>query len=449
MGPLPATADATSTLMWFYANLEGPKFKYAEGAELLEKEKLDEAEKVYLGMRKDVSDIGEIYKKYGDKLAADKKDGVGFTLVVLDKYWRLGLADIQYRKGNYKACIDGALLGATLTQLVIEYNTLKEKAAKEKKPISDIKVKDVRVMVESVNLALRAFIQLGEVGAAQQMYEIMLLINDEEGKANKLDSTRQLVSNLADQVKDLKEKKQDAKLKEMVGKFGGFADDLAKQLVYSTKNPDVRDIKILSKFYGSLGLYKKAADLYKTVPAPKFLGADAKSTKFTDEQEQELWRYWGMQVDYGRLLREGKEFKESNKVLAHILAHQNARDHLGAEEEQIHIYEDMESYGNAIKMWKSYMEKIQKAPDFQNKEYLKKKYFEGYYHNTVCYYKYSQTAKTKQAGKEDYWLNAAAGQIVRLETSASREGWGFVGAKFQELLAKEKPLRDKYQSLKK
>jgi hypothetical protein len=439
MGPLPPTADATSTLMWFYANLEGPKFLYAEGADLLEKDKLDEAEKVYLGMRKEVSDIGEVYKKYGDKLAQDKKDGVGFTLQVLDKYWRLGLADIQYRKGNYKACIDGALLGATLADLVGIY-------VKNKK--ADIKVKDVRVMVESVNLALRAFIQLGEVGAAQQMYEIMLLINDEDGKANKLDSTRQLVSNLSDQVNQLKESKQDAKLKEMVSKFGSFADDLAKQLVYSTKNPDMRDIKILSKFYGSLGLYKKAADLYKVVPAPKFL--DQKSNKFTDEQEQELWRYWGMRVDYGRLLREAKEYTESNKVLANILAHPNARDQLGAEEEQIHIYEDRDSYGNAIKMWKSYMEKIQKAPDFQNKEYLKKKYFEGYYHNTVCYYKYSQLPKTKESPtKSDDWLLNAAKQILRLETSASREGWNIVGPKFQELLQREKPLRDKYQSLKK
>jgi len=45
-------------------------------------------------------------------------------------------------------------------------------------------------------------------------------------------------------------------------------------------------------------------------------------------------------------------------------------------------------------------------------------------------------------------LTLAANMIVRLEMSQSREGWTIIGPKFQELLAKEKPIRDKYQALK-
>ena len=154
-----------------------------------------------------------------------------------------------------------------------------------------------------------------------------------------------------------------------------------------------------------------------------------------------------MQVEFGRLLRESKEFKEANKVFGRLLAHPNARHQLDAEEEQISIYEDMDSYGNAIKLRKNYMEGIQRSPNFSTDEKLKKRYFEGYYANVVCFYKLSQLPK--MAPKEDQYLSYAANQIVKLETSQSHEGWTIVGPKFQELLAKEKKLRDKYTSLKK
>ena len=439
MGPLPADANATTSLMWFFASCEGPKFQYADAAEFLKIDKLNEAEKNYLAMKKNVADISDTFKKYGDKLAADKKDGVKFTIQVLDKYWRLGLADIAYRRGKYNDVISNDLLGATLGDLVKEY--LKD-------PNASIKVKDVDVMVQSVNLGLRTFVQLGQLDAAKSMYSIMLKLDSEEGGTNKTQLTRALIADLADQVKTLKDKKDEAKLKEMVGKFSGFVDDLAKQLVYDNKKPENRDIKNLAKFYSSLGLFKKGADLFKVVPTPKFLEAKD-ATKFTKEQDAELWYYWDMQVEYGRLLRESKEFKEANKVLLHLLRHPNARHQLEAEEEKISIYEDKESYGNATKFWEAYMKNIRSSPKFATEDYLKKKYFEGYYSVALCHYKYSQLDKTIKLGKSEGQLILAANMIAKLETSQSHEGWNIIGPKFQEFLSKEKKLRDKYQSMKK
>ena len=57
--------------------------------------------------------------------------------------------------------------------------------------------------------------------------------------------------------------------------------------------------------------------------------------------------------------------------------------------------------------------------------------------------------KRRKLRKEDGQLSLAANMIVKLETSQSHEGWNIIGPKFQVLLAKEKPLRDKYLILKK
>ena len=357
---------------------------------------------------------------------------------MLDKYWRLGLADVAYRRAKYGDVISNDLLGATLGKLVEKYL---------ENPNDPIKVKDVDVMVQSVNLGLRTFVQFGKLDEAKAMYNIMLKLDSEEGGTNKTELTRALIKDLADQVKGLKDKKDDAKLKEMVAKFSGFVDDLANQLVYKNKTPENGDIKLLAKFYGSLGLYKTGADLFKKVSTPTKLLEMKDASKLTKEQNAELYWYWDMRVEYGRLLRESKEFKEANKVFGRLLGHPNARHQLDAEEEQISIYEDMDSYGNAIKLWKNYMEGIQRSPNFSTDKEAKERYFEGYYRNVVCFYKLSQLPK--MAPKEDQYLSYAANQIVRLEASQSHEGWNIIGPKFQELMTKEKKLRDKYQTLKK
>ncbi|HEX3316179.1 MAG TPA: hypothetical protein VHR72_14880, partial [Gemmataceae bacterium] len=118
MGQLPADANPTTSLMWFYAASEGPKFHYADAAAALKDEKLNEAEKDYLAMKKNTLDIAAVFKKYGDKLDPKKKEGVKFTIEVLDKYWRLGLADVAYRQAKYADVISNDLLGATLGKLV-------------------------------------------------------------------------------------------------------------------------------------------------------------------------------------------------------------------------------------------------------------------------------------------------------------------------------------------
>ena len=227
----------------------------------------------------------------------------------------------------------------------------------------------------------------------------------------------------------------------------GFVDRKADQVVHERKHPDDHDIRDVAKAYFSLGFHKKGADLFTADPPPRHL--DRKGGQFTAVEEAALSRYWNKQIELGTLLRQCREFKESNKVLARLLAHPNGRSQRFAEREQIHIYEEMEppQWGTAIKLWKGHMEALQRA-DLKNPR-VKELYFEAYYFNAVCWYRYSQTDKMKKDKKSDDYLNYAANQIIRLETSQSRDGWDLVGPRFVELLSKEPLLRLRYEQLKK
>jgi len=93
---------------------------------------------------------------------------------------------------------------------------------------------------------------------------------------------------------------------------------------------------------------------------------------------------------------------EANKVLARILSHRNARHQLRAEEEQIRIYEDRESYRQrAIKLWKNYMESIQRSTKFRHGRDSQEAVLRGYYSVGALLLQYSQMPKVKAANKED------------------------------------------------
>lgn len=435
MGPLPAAADATTTLMWFTSSVERPKFLYAEASELLRDGKEKEAAAVYAEMAKSIGAIEAAFKKDGGKLAEEKKKAVEFTIEVLTKYSHLGAADIEYRKGNFARILEDEMLGSLVRQI---FEIDQKKGGK-----GEINVVDVRVVGESLSLVLRAFVQLGQLDQAKGVYGMLMRIKPVAGgeAQDNANFTRSLIQDLAAQAEGLKEKGDTAKLKEMVGKFTLFGDALAKTLVYDKKNPELRDIKNLTRFYLSLDQFKKAADLIKTIPEPKYLSQ--KGLKANEEQEKELYIYWDFQIEHGRLLRLSKDWEGSNKILGRVTGHENARLQTLAKKEQIHIYEDRESYGVATKLWKEYMGDLQRAGIGQNKR-MQELYFEGYYFNTLCFYKLSQKEDVKKSGKSDAYLKLAAQLIVRLQTSKDNLGWQIVGPRFQEYMNRERTLKTAY-----
>ena len=191
------------------------------------------------------------------------------------------------------------------------------------------------------------------------------------------------------------------------------------------------------------------ADLFKVVPEPKFL--NQKGLKATEEQEKELLTYWDFQLEKGNLLRKSKTkegFEGSNKIYNDIINHPNARLQTMAKMEQIHIYEDKESYGVAIKLWKAFMDDLQRADIGKNKR-VQELYFDAYYANAMCFYKLSLLPKTIKDGKADLYLTQAATLVYRLENSRDALGWQMVGPRFVATMEREKKLKDSYETLKK
>jgi hypothetical protein len=430
LGSLPAAADAGSTFMWFTAKSEAPKFLYAEAAELLRDNKIAEASNRYSEMAKNVGDLEAAFKKDGGKIAAEKKDKIAFTIEVLNKYARLGAADVEYRKGNYARVLEPDMLGSIVVEL------------KGKDKGGDIPVVDVNVAGESLSLVLRSFVQLGNLEAAKGAYNFLMRIKAADGAAqDNANFTRALVADLATQVEDMKKNNEQKKLKEMVSKFTPFGDALAKNLVYDAKSPNLGDVKNLIRFYESLEQYKKAADLMKVVPEPKFL--NQKKLKATESQDRELFTYWQFQIEKGRLLRLSKDYEAANKHLNSIINHENARAQTLAKIEQIKIYEDRESYGTAIKLWGSFMGDLQRAGIGQNK-LLQELYFDAYYNNALCFYKLSQKPESIKAGKSDPYIKASANYIVRLQNAKDNLGWSLVGPKFIQYMSREPALKKAY-----
>jgi hypothetical protein len=438
IGSLPTGADAATAQLWFNASLQGPEFLYADAAEHLKGAKLKEASDCYREMAKGIAAVEAVFAKEGDKLPADKKKQVGFTIEVLKKYAHLGAADIEYRKGNYEKVLEDNMLGGLVKEIY-------EKGTKD--PKGDIQVLEVQVVGESMTLVLRSLIQLGRLEQAKGAYVLMMRIKSASSQVqDNAKFSRDLIRDLGGQVEEMK-KKNDPNLKVMLGKFTSFADALAKSLVYENKKFNSLDIENLARLYSSLDQFKKAADLFKVVPEPKFLNQTG--LKATEEQEKELLSYWSLQLEYGNLLRKSKDYEAANKVYVGIMNHPNSRAQLAAKKEQIHIYEDRETYGPAIKLWKDFMDSLQRTGRLGQEKKLQEVYFDAYYHNALCFYKHSQLPKVIKDGKEQLYLNNAASLIYRLETSRDNLGWQLIGPRFLNYMQNEKKLKDAYEALKK
>lgn len=451
MGPLPATADPSTALIWFLASCEAPKFLYAEATELLKNGKDAEAASKYAQMGSSIAALRAAFAKEGGKVSEERRKQIGFTIEVLEKYKDLGAADVAYKKGDYEAILKDDLLGAVAKEILDIAKKLDADVKDPKAPKAKIKVKDVGVVGDSLSLVLRSFVQMGNLPAATGVYGLLLRLDSEEGGADRsANFTRILIEDLKQQVKTMKEANDAAKLKDMRGKFVPFADALAKTLIVEKKTPEIGDINNMVQFYVSLDEFKKAGDLIKSIPEPKFLEPikGAKNPpKLTEDQEKELYIYWHFQVENGKLMRLSKDFKTANTVLNRIINHENARMQTVAEFELVEMYIDMEQYGTAIKLIGGLMEKLRRADPGKNQK-VKEMYFEGFYKNTYAIYKYSQTPKVKQDGKDVKYLALAASQIVNLENAPTRDGWLIAGPKFQELLEREKTLKEAYEKAK-
>src|SRR5262249_46932762 len=114
---LPPDADPNTAAMYFFAQLELPKFYYADAAAALQTNDLRQADSLYKAMEKSVADTKAKLAQAPAKLSKETRDKLDFSIEVLGKYVRLGLAGLDYRRGEYdKVLKDTAPVEAAIEQ---------------------------------------------------------------------------------------------------------------------------------------------------------------------------------------------------------------------------------------------------------------------------------------------------------------------------------------------
>ena len=154
---LPQDADVNSAAMYFFAGLELPKFYYADAAEAMDQNELPRAELFYNEMTKNIAGLKAKLEKTPVKLSPETRAKLDFSIGVLTKYARLGLAGLDYRKGNY----DRVLTTTADVVAVVE----QQKGV----GIAPIRLKDYQVTGDILGLALRANVQKGNVAKAKKI----------------------------------------------------------------------------------------------------------------------------------------------------------------------------------------------------------------------------------------------------------------------------------------
>jgi hypothetical protein len=444
---LPATADPSTTAMFFFAQMEYPKWLFSEAAADLAKNDLVKASAKYKEMAGASQQLQGQFAKIQGKISAENKDKVTFTLGVLEKYSRLGQAEIEYRKGTYDLVLSAPLTGA----VVAEVQKLGAKAG-------PIPMREYKVVGDILGLALRASVQKGKIAEAKTVLGLIQRLTSDGGEfADRTGVLQTLVQDVEVQVRALKKAGDAAKLKTFVGNFSGLVDELAK----GSKGNDSTTFFFLARLYDILEQHQKAADLYAKIPPPEALKTPKGQPFNKDEEknsqaEKEVQTYWYSRVQYARQLRQigGEKKKEhlelANKVLNELLQHPHGRGQQLADKEKIFILQEKEIYGGAATQWEKFMKNPALAKQMANGDQnAKETYFDAYYQMTYCIYKYSRSDSAKTRKLDKAFLRRAADYIVKLEMATNPEGWELLRPRFVELMESELPLRDMVDELKK
>jgi hypothetical protein len=438
-------ADGSTLLAYFHAKQKYPEFLYAQAVEETNiglnnpaeaKVRFKNAQDKYAVMSKFLDEQTALFDKVGDQLTPENQDNIRTSLKTLRKYAVLGSADLEYRIGGEPG-LDKVL---TLTEPIIAELI---KSAPAKGPIVR---KDAGVVGEILSLGLRANVQKGKIKEAKQIYEV---INRLQGEGLALfDSSnvnRALLGELQRQIKSYQQQGKELLLKKTKENFARFLEDIGKQIL---DNPSVKveEIMFLANFYGSIEQHKKAAELYRKVPAPNF-----DDPKPTPELDKKIKDYWALQLEFAKALRLSKdpeEMKNAKKLLEDMIANKKAQFQFLAEFELNVLHEEMENYVSAIKGWGPFLSSISRSPKFKDSEFLKQKYFEGYYHHAICWYKVSQNEKVIAAKKDEQFIGNAVKFILDLEMSPNTEGWKIVGRRFDDFIKAHPKLESVYEKQK-
>jgi hypothetical protein len=494
---LPADTDPTTATMYYHAQMEEPKSLYREAAEDLRAQKFADASGKYKQMGKIIEQHHAAFKKSTVKFEEKTKKDLDTMMTVFGKYAKLGLADVEYRMGRYDQVLSFNLVGPLMQEV----------EAKAKTP-GKIRVKDHVVAGEILALALRTYVQKGELDRAQVMFDILerLAGDDDNALQNDTSILFSIVNDIEQHVIDLEKAKDTEKLKTAIDNYSKFIDGIADSILKKSSRP--KDYISLANAYAMLKQPAKAAELYGKLPLPKQIKdvdeelerrAKAKKPGYSDgevaklkdrlvddeyarrpelkkpeymakagasaEEIDELktrladlkntvaadvgkerQEYWYLQIQYAKSLREGKDYKKAFGTLERLINHPLGEFHVLAAMEKNRVFEDNSTFGPAIKGWQELLGRLR--PKAEIDETIKRLYFDCYYEHARCWFRYSQAPKTANDKKEAALTNAAR-YIVSLENAKLRDGWDAVGDRFERLMGAEPMLKAAYEKLKK
>lgn len=463
---LPQGADSATAQMFFAAQMEQAKMMYEDAAERMKVDVKDAAKK-YEEMSKYSESLLKQFAESGDKIRGEAHDQIGAALASLAKYARLGVANLEYRAGQYDKVLSDKLTGDIVTAVskqgaeILKAAEAQAKAKKSKLEDEDISIVlgDYRVTGDLLGLAMRASVQKGKLDDAKKILGLLQRLKGEGVDFDPNAVLQGLIGELQQQVNEMRAKKEEKKLQETIKNFSAFLDALGQ-----SKNLPTNMLFFLANCYGSLEQHQKAADLYVKVPRPPAIDPKSAVDPKANEQEQEkqkaalekqkkdlqLWAF--IQTLAAGEYRQAGDLKKAEATIKPVLEDPKSPVRLRAQKEWNQILMakgDLESLKIALQEWGRLISnpglKAQAGKNIKMKEF----YFDCWYHFIDSWYRYSQLDKVRGTMYEQKFLERAANYIVQLETAPDQEGWRLLEANLQKLLQETPKLNEAYQKLKK
>jgi hypothetical protein len=344
------------------------------------------------------------------------------NVLALKLYADLGRAEAEYTGGRY------AKARQILDPVVTQMKNLAQAGL-----LTEVKEKDPRLIRALLGLALRASVQDNKLDAGREILDLLQKAFPE----NSLDSLVQLVQQLRDQIQHLRQQGESAKaqLDKTVANFSTFLDELTKQ---QEKNPRPQVLLFLTQSYSSLDKHTRAAELANRIAEPK----TPEGKKEPDPREVQIYRV--ARILYARELRLDKEFQKADLILKEIQSAPWGMRNVEVKKEAIFLLEDQDKYAGkdgAVLAWSNLM--TQMRPRIVDNK-VKEQYYECYYFLTYAIFK--NALLIADPAKKNSYIRTAATFIIKLQEQPNASD--LVKKRFDELLAKERLLKEQYDALK-
>lgn len=432
--------------MYFFAKIEDSKYQHRDAYEVLNAgdpptalKKFNDMAAYVKGLRAELDQVpGHISLGGKDdhvpngKISQQNHDQLQFAMAVMLKYADLGMAEVRFR-GKDDNRFD-QVLAAIKTE--VDDTLAKAQATPAGQ---NIKMKDYDVTSKILSMALRASVQKGDVAKGKAILDVLQRVADENDVRKSGNVVADLLNDIAGQIRRLKEA-NDPTLQKTKGNYIAFLDVIAKEL--ETKGFDNSSVVLMAHAYNSLELPTKAAPLFAKYKAPANLDkkAEKPKAKETDKEmearqqwEEEVSRYWGVQIEHIRALRACKDkdsLKQAEDIAKKILGTPTAKYQLQAMMEKAHLIEDQGRFREAYGEWTKFLKLPSISGPNLAKPEVQKIYFPAYFYSVRTLYK---TALFDKDIKDRPKLIAGcAAQIIKLENSKSKEGWQIAGPMFME-----------------